>query len=128
MKVVLDDKELESWKRGDMIPESVKNFTKGKWRIVYIKGASPALKVIGYNGVTFGDIVLDHGCCTEGGYYPILRFRNSLSFVGFSHICSDTLTTQWTPYAGDEITKQSIIDIVEESWNKIKNFLNEEEY
>lgn len=124
VKHSMNSDEINKWREGDFLKSYRGTYRLKQWEI-YIGECS--IIVIGYNGLKFGHLELDHGIFKDS-YYPKLCFYNQLSCTSFGYDISDNLCTE-VKYAIKNnkvvITLHNIIEAVEESWNKIRDFLNQ---
>lgn len=131
IKYEMNSLEIENWKSGRLFFPFVGKYEKKQWKISIYKDTfdNIEIRVYGYNGILFGIFKLNNGVITSGNYYPIMRFYNQLSYEWRGYIESDTLSCRVKYEVKDgiaEITLDNIVEAVEESWNKIKDFLNKE--
>lgn len=100
--------------------------TVGKWSI-YIGNSFNTLTIIvkGYNGIEFGDIYVDYGFTRVDTYYPTIKFHSTLQGGMHKNRMVGTKLHAVIYPTDEPITLEMLIKLTEQSWDIVKDFLNE---
>ena len=126
-KRVMNSQEIRDWEDGIFFRNSkgVYEFNQWSLSIHFDCFNQLQIRVYGYNGICFGKFELDNGFLKNEEYYPIMRFFNKLSFSERGWVCSDALcaNVEFGSEEFCELNLEKIFEAVNESWYKIKQFL-----
>lgn len=132
VKAEMNYEEIVEWKSGKFFESVLGPYQKDGWGVGIWKDIFDHvdIKVCGYNGIFFGEFKIDNGVIDNNTYSPKLIFYNTISFSQRfrAYVSSDTLTSLSNVKPKDgyvEFTLDTLLDVVKDSWGKIKKFLDE---
>lgn len=128
VKKNMNSQEIGEWKAGKAFIFFKGEYKYKNWKLnIYVDCFENIdIRVGGYNGICFGKFELDNGWNSGESYYPVMRFYNKLSLSERGWVCSDTLCSD-VDFGNEEICElnlERIFKAVDDSWNKIKEFLS----
>lgn len=123
----MDLEMIRKWKNGELLKEYVGTYKRGRWTICIYNYTYcyTTISVYGFNGMRFGEFNLDNGWVRDDIYYPTLTFYNRFSITESGYIY-DILSSKVDFGKEDNytLTLDAMVKAIDESWDKIKDFLN----